>query len=91
MSFSGPPEAWVTGITPAALQTGRQRVCCQGKKSGTCHEFHDIDTEVLVDHGAQTDTSSREPVEHHRERSVENELYVILTTLVRSESFVVYG
>lgn len=53
-----------------------------GGKERTCHELYDVDAEVLVDHGAQADTCSRQPVEHGRERCIEDELYVVLTARV---------
>lgn len=79
MSFSGPPEACVTGITPAALEMGSQRACGHGEMEGTCHELYNVNAEVLVNHGAKADTCPRQPVKNSRERCIQNELYMILT------------
>ena len=64
MSFRGPPEAWVTGIAPAAWMIRSALPAEVQSGAGTYHELDDVDAEMLVYHRAQPDACAGEPLEH---------------------------
>ena len=54
ISLSGPPDACATGIAPAALM-GRLALGRAVQYDPTHHKFDDVDTEMFIHHGAQSD------------------------------------
>jgi len=64
MSLRGPPDAWATGMTPAAWDKDRMRTVVRHRKENAAnHELDDVYAKMFINHRTEADAGFREPIQ----------------------------